>query len=123
MRETLTERFQERRNSWLETAGNQEPLHPGPETRIKREEEERERVSILGAGLIAIEQECNYWVTWKGPNTGMRMIWWAAEDTTVTLADHYAMTTQSIDDLDNMAMKGATTEEMSTFIQNQPIVF
>ena len=116
-------RFRERRNRWLETARNQEPLHSGPETRLKREEDNRERVSILGAGLIAIEEECNYWVTWHGPETKDGTLRWAAQDTTETLAVHYGMTTQAIDDLDEMALKDATLDRISRFIQEQPVIF
>ena len=126
MRASTTQTFQERRNEWLETARKQNDMqngmHTGPETRIKREGEDCERVSILGAGLVAIKDECDDWVNWNGPETKEGMLWWAADDTTVTLADHYGMRTETIDDLDEMALKGATLGEMARFIQDQPII-
>ena len=100
----------------------QHPLHAGPETRIKREREGHERMSILGAGLVAIQEECGEWVNWDTPETKEGMTWWAADDTMVTLADHYGMRTQTIDELDEMALKGATLHEMAQFIQEQPII-
>ena len=77
---------------------------------------------LLGTGLSAMEHNHPLHVDWSEPNQGDGFLWWAVDDTTVTLADHYAAHTQVIDDLDAMNRSGATLQAMGEYLNRQPIL-
>ena len=116
------ETFRLRRDQWINKTTDQDRIHPGPETRVRHQGDNHDTLSILGAGLMAIQQECQDWVTWEGPEDKDGMLWWRAQDTTITLADNYGMNTETIDILDEMIAQGATTQDVTRFLQEQPII-
>ena len=113
--------FTNRRKAWIAEA-NAEMSHTGPETLMLPAGETEHRYSFLGTGLSAMEHNHPLHVDWSEPNQGDGFLWWGVDDTTVTLANHYAVHTQVIDDLDAMNRSGATVQAMGEYLNRQPIL-
>ncbi len=107
------ETFSERRQTWAETAQRLETKR-GPATRQLNGQDETTGYSYLGAGLQAFMNRDPGIIHWNGPETawdGAR--YQSVDDTTITVADYYGISTEMVDLLDEMEIEGHSRDELN----------
>ena len=112
-----TKTFQKRRQAWADTT-QRLPHQRGPSTKQLSSPGKTGGYSFLGAGLQAyIDRDPGY-IEWNEPETsGDGETYQAVDDTTETIADYYAISTEMVDLLDQMDQEGYPTEKLNMIVK------
>ena len=110
------ETFRERRQAWAETAGRLVAKR-GLATKQLNNQDEATGYSYLGAGLQTFMDRDPGIIRWNGPWTawdGSR--YQSVDDTTVTVAEYYGISTELVDLLEEMELEGHSREELNEMV-------
>ena len=111
-----TDIFQKRRTAWAETA-TKLPRHTGPAKKLLQQGQ-NPTYSFLGTGLMAHMAHDPGYIEWREPEPWLEgQTFQAVDDTTETIADYYAITTELVDLLDEMDSEGMPDEELNEMVR------
>ena len=125
------EAFRKEREAWAEAAWNL-PHHNGNWHRMTDPEDGSVSYSFLGAGLQAIMDRNPGGIRWSEPEStswgqpaepGEDMEFQSVDDTTMTLCDHYALSPDQVDLLDELDAEGLEVEELNRKVREADYTF
>ena len=109
--------IQKRRQAWADAA-RRLPHQNGPSTKRLSSPGKTGGYSFLGAGLQACIDRDPGCIEWNEPQTaGDGEIFQSVDDTTETIANYYAISTEIVNLLDQMEQEGYPTEKLNMIME------
>ena len=98
------ETFRKRREAWAEAAMRL-PHHKGPETKIINSLTGSEHYNFQGAALQSMMEKEPGRIHWNATEQINDVSFQAVDDTTVVISDHYGLSTDMVDHLDDLELE------------------